>query len=111
MKRYSPDVEYIGSGDYLPDMKEAPDGDYVLWDDLIATGVLVPVPVGEACDLDDVSTDVWMVVFHRNLYYREEDGYSWAAFSDTAKPRFLQSLSFVQPVKLLPLAELEADHG
>lgn len=76
---------------------------YYRRDDLIAAGVLVPVPVGEACDLDDVSTDVWVVVFHENLCYREEDGYSWATFSDTAKPRFLQSLSFVQPVRLMTL--------
>lgn len=34
MRRLDPSVEYAGSGDYMPGMEEAADGDYVDWDDV-----------------------------------------------------------------------------
>ena len=33
MKRYCPDAEYIGSGDYIGSMTECDDGDYVKHED------------------------------------------------------------------------------
>lgn len=69
------------------------------------------VPMDDPCDLDEIPPEVWLVSFHDNIYYREEDGYSWAAFSNAAKPRFLQSLSYVLPVELKSWSENNDDLG
>lgn len=50
MKRYEPC--YNGNGD--PAMAESPNGKFYSRADLIAAGVLVPVPDGDACRIQDV---------------------------------------------------------
>lgn len=100
MKTYAADDLH---GDLYYSMPD--DARYVLLSDLIAAGALVPVADGEPCDIDEVAPESWIVTQKGNVYYREEDGYSYAAFSDSAKPRFLQSLTIVQPVRLTPIAE------
>lgn len=48
MKRYEPILDHSIPGVVMPDMRPADDGQWLSRADLIAAGVLVPVPDGEA---------------------------------------------------------------
>jgi len=75
--------------------------------ELKGLNLLAPMVVGEECDLDDLSININHVLYNEYLYCRNEAGYCWSPISKDALPPFLQSLSLVKPIRLIPLKELE----
>lgn len=107
MKRYAEmwGDETKGEGDGL---KPHPNGQWVNRVDLIAAGCLVPVPVGEPCLWDQLS-ECSKFIHDGGLFVC--NGGSFILLSGAQLPKHMTCDTIVQPVRLVPLAELEADHG
>lgn len=99
MKRY--DITGCRSTRCSMGMAEFEDGDYVRWDDLIAAGVLVPVPDGEACLLSKLPVEFAAFTHDGDLYIYEGMTCDWLGFNVT-KLRWVQLScdTIVQPVRL-----------
>lgn len=107
MKRY--DIEAECTVEPMnADMYERPNGAYVRWDDLIAAGVLVPVPDGEACRICDAS-DSYIIVDGK-VYFPEERG-DWCGLDEGTSylhrefPEYDEDFE-VQPVRLVKLEDV-----
>ena len=105
VKRY--DMTGCRSTRCSSNMVEFPDGDYVLWSDLIAAGCLVPVPDGEACRLEALYDEERLVRHDGKIYFGDSDGSSYAALANT-KPDFpdFDDDTIVQPVRLAQLEDV-----
>lgn len=103
MKRYDPIIAVSELGEVAV-MDEDPDGEYYSRADLIAAGVLVPVPDGEAIENCDVMR-------HAHVLF---DGEVWEASNIPYELRRIRDGEridpgcdvFVQPVRLVPLEEV-----
>ena len=81
--------------------------------DLIAAGVLVPVPDGEECEwqeLEDSDMDGLFIV-DGQLCCRDRGSMGKVVAVSTGASSHIYDEDIVQPVRLVPLAEMEADHG
>jgi hypothetical protein len=89
-------------------MEESPTGEYHSRADLIAAGVLVPVPDGEACRVEALYDEERLVRHDGKIYFGDNDGSSYAALADT-KPDFpdFTDDTIVQPVRLVRLEDVD----
>jgi len=100
VKRYGIHFNY---GD--PVMVERPDGEFYSRADLIAAGCLVPVPDGEACDMDELDCNHWLLLANQRVYYREYDCDTFTTFDDRPDFIALDDAVRVQPVRLVRLED------
>ena len=83
------------------------DAQYVLLDDLIAAGALVPVPVGGACQITKISICecfIYLGNVYRLYSFSPVEFGAWQ-LSDHSEHIFALD-TIVQPVRLRPIAEV-----
>ena len=101
MKRYDP-IEIVGPNGDGVGMEWNPDGEYYSRADLIAAGVLVPVPDGEACEYGD--SDCELMIVNGGLVGFDSCGLPvWLSGENEDTP--LHAVR-VQPVRLVPLEDV-----
>ncbi len=74
MKRYDCDLRYIGTGSYVPDMTESPDGDWVEYDDLPQW----------SSDLEACPEGVYVLVYAPRGFYEVARLLTWRGGFETA---------------------------
>lgn len=70
IKRYNPICAPLGDGSCMPEMEECANGNFYSRADLIAAGVLVPVPDGEAVGVDNLPVVLRIALTDRTGVYR-----------------------------------------
>jgi len=104
IKRYNPICAPLGGGSYMPEMQECANGQYYSRADLIAAGVLVSVPDGDACAADDARNNHTFIMCGGEVFVSEPHLWDWVRLDGTYAE--LNDDIFVQPISLVRLEDV-----
>ena len=108
MKRYIMDTSDCGRGHCGP--VECPTGDYYHRADLIAAGVLVPVPDGDAWEVQYCDASKLFALHNGEIVVLRYDHHTGETQAET-QDDILPPWRIVQPVCLVPIAEATHDNN